>query len=101
MADMKPQHAAALALCGWYLLAPPALPSPLRPHSAAPLSTWGLVESFDSAEACQRALSKKWDDEEERFQSEYPHPSEFEKFALAERAQSECIATDDPRLKEK
>jgi hypothetical protein len=30
-------------------------------------------------------------------QAEYPHPSEFEKFALAERAQSECIATDDLR----
>jgi hypothetical protein len=101
MTAMKLRHAAALVLCGWYLMMPPALPSPLRPHSAASLSTWGLVGSFDSAEACQRALSKKLDEEEDRFQSEYPHPSEFEKFALAERAQSECVATDDPRLKEK
>ena len=51
---MKPRHAAALALVGWYLMAPP-----IRPGSgvdlSAPISRWALNGEFDSAGACDEA----------------------------------------------
>ena len=59
---MKPRHAAALALVGWYLMLPPLTENP-PPHAAenalvdtqAPLSQWDSDGSFDSAIQCNRA----------------------------------------------
>jgi len=50
---MKPRHAAALALVGWYLMLP------LRKGTAilddAPIASWKRVDSFDSASECRDA----------------------------------------------
>ena len=48
---MNLRHAAALALVGWYLMAPP-----IRPGGGVDLGTpmfqWNHIADFDSAEAC-------------------------------------------------
>ncbi len=53
---MKLRHAAALALVGWYLMAPP-MPvdgqGSARILRNAPLRNWTLVRSFDSARNCE------------------------------------------------
>ena len=97
MAAMKLRHAAALALVGWYLMMPP-MASDLRPDEAAPLATWGLVESFDSAQACKRALHKYSDEAIKKVQGgSESSTTNSARFVVAE----ECIASDDPRLKQK
>jgi hypothetical protein len=76
MAGMKPLNAAALALVSWYLMTPP-LPQ-LKPPAAhkdtdAALRGWKIVKSFPSQKECEAHL-KRWE---------------------------LCIASDDPRLREK
>jgi len=60
---MKPRHAAALALVGWYLMRPPLTQTGpdtynLPPDTSAPLSKWTYqtVDHFDSEEECKTEL---------------------------------------------
>jgi len=84
---MKPRHAAALALMGWYLL----IPTP--GHYDAPLSYWGHYDSYDTAKECseaqlelvKRAENPNWKDP---------------RLPVGSVKASECIASDDPRLKQ-
>jgi hypothetical protein len=50
---MKPRHAAALALVGWYLLTPP-LDQDGKVDWSAPYSQWMHLASYDTAEKCER-----------------------------------------------
>ena len=84
---MNTRHAAALALVGWYLMMPP-LRGGGKPDDQAPISAWTVFRKFDSTAACQ-----EW------------------KYKLETRARKTgrygprpvfmCVASDDPRLKEK
>jgi hypothetical protein len=105
---VKPRHAAALALVGWYLLVPPqtpvkgghiydedkngnlvnersAPPELLRGatmvHPEAPLAEWAQAGAFDTATACEVAR--------------------FKLGTSGMRDLAKCIASDDPRLKGK
>ena len=95
------RHAAVLVLTSWYLLAPPLTSSDKeleRIAISAPLSYWVPYKEFDSMTACHtmelhfkmlaaQHLAKN-DSEEAR--------------ASAFRARNvRCVASDDPRLKEK
>ena len=108
---MKPRHATALALVGWYLMVPPGKSSGLPPD--APLSQWRHMVSFDSATQCERLLHRLRADFSAATKAEIKAwhgsnrddvHSERALHALAAEAtakDSQCIATDDPRLKEK
>jgi hypothetical protein len=51
---MKPRHAAALALVGWYLMVPfPDAPGQ-TPNFRATLSQWNQMGAFDTAVACDK-----------------------------------------------
>jgi hypothetical protein len=93
---MNRRHAAALTLVGWYLMAPPisSVKSKRNPssglydaYSTRPLGAWEIDGSYDTARECRAALDKA----NQQAKQGCPDCS-----ALAE-----CIATDDPRLKEK
>ena len=50
---MKYRHAAALALVGWYLMAPATTCKPIPCHvENYSIGNWGSLGSFDTAEAC-------------------------------------------------
>ncbi len=89
---MKPRHAAALALVGWYLMLPPAKAADKSvPDLGAPLSRWHVDSAWDYALACDnelRALRERTIQEHSLLKSLIP-------FAMA----GQCVATDDPRLK--
>jgi hypothetical protein len=77
MAGMCPRHVAALALVGWYLMVPP-LPH-LNTHAvnkdtAAALRGWKKVRTFPTQKECEAHRANPWE---------------------------RCVASDDPRLKEK
>ena len=96
---MNIRHAAALALVGWYLMTPPPLfHSTPDVDLDAPLRKWTVYEALDSAQECeadrnasyhlanQKALGDPTDDPKLRIMRD-------------QLAASQCIATDDPRLK--
>ena len=56
------------------------------------------MESFDSAELYKQALAKKESDELDRLHTDR---SEWHRFTARAHMRSQCIASDDPRLKEK
>jgi hypothetical protein len=87
---MKPRHAAAFALVGWYLMIPPVYQR-LRSRPV-PLSKWVVSGSFDSAKKCDEAATKR--SAELVKNNRIPTAVDF-----AETYQ--CVSTDDPRLKEK
>jgi hypothetical protein len=95
---MRFYAAAALALVGWYLVLHPFDEKGVR--ATADLSAWGIWDSYDTAAQCRAArheLQKKG--EEALSDSPEPPPpiarsgNEASKFA-------QCVATDDPRLKQ-
>jgi hypothetical protein len=115
---MNCRHAAEIAL-GWYLIAPP-LVAPHDINFSAPLSGWNKQATFDSADACEQARSKLWtcgailndaqpgDPKEACGQSmrTTSHAKSKEEASTIGSSASqdmlaECIAADDPSLKEK
>ncbi len=97
---MNLRHAAALALVGWYLMTPPPLVPPrgeVLVDALAPLSNWRVFHAYDSAKQCEQQHSAMFD--EAKGHQNSTDASERAVFQMAMSAQ--CIATDDPRLKEK
>lgn len=97
---MRPRHAGALALFGWYLMVPPPiLHTSLPVDLDAPLSEWRLFSVHNSAAECESGLIAFYKlaktvlvvnpaDERDRIQ-------------FYRLDSSQCVASDDPRLKEK
>ncbi len=114
---MNPRHAAALALVGWYLMVPPGkvdvtspprkvVPGSFRFRPNAPIAQWEEVSVFDSAKECEDArTSYSLDDlyrqmQKPRYANDF-RPSLTRKDIASLMATALCVATDDPRLKEK
>jgi len=99
---MKPRHAAALALVGWYLLVPPLTSGTVLRN--APLSQWEQVKSFDTADACEKNvtfLGSIYDSEAvKRAAAETGKAADL---AVGKKRMDAaiCISTDDSRLKGK
>jgi len=105
---MKLRHAAALALVGWFFVLPPTrfqrLPSgktAVHMNPKAPLSRWQILGRFDSTEECY-----EYSNELRKVQHETDPPSisaveeqDEETTMNVYLAKSQCIVTDDPRLK--
>jgi hypothetical protein len=91
---MNLRHAAALALTGWYLLMPPIQGwKEAGGIGPPPLGVWTQDGEFDTAAECKQALEKslKFD----------PLGRPLKGPPTIEMLSQRCIATDDPRLKEK
>ena len=95
---MKLRHAAAIVLTGWYLIVPPVKMGTVEMDS--PLSRWIIIEEYSDRDllSCTTAQA----DLVARAEGLTAHPpvSLIPSQAQQYRA-SQCIATDDPRLKEK
>jgi hypothetical protein len=107
--SMNLRHAAAFALVGWYLMAPP-LGNDLKSRTGAPLYEWQstAVSSDDSdepgtphepfltlveCEAQKAALKQGYLDESKK------NPSEKMFLRFSENAgDAQCVKSDDPRL---
>jgi len=100
---MNLRHAAALALVGWYLMTPLAQKS-VKSEASAPISTWTIILSYDTAAACESDRARDLKAEMNQRFKEVCAAIGIDNFrckvAMA-GATEQCIATDDPRLKEK
>jgi NAD(P)H-flavin reductase len=88
---MKPRHAAALALVGWYLMVPPPQSFKNGEYREAPLVQWTHRATFDTEVECNHETSKGC----HHFQNGSTIGLE------GPLCWAKCIASDDPRLKEK
>jgi len=85
---MKLRYAAVLALTGWYLITPPPQANG-HLDTSAPLSQWRIQSGFGTGEDCKntvaelssKALKEGKSDDAEELKA------------------SQCVSTDDPRLK--
>ena len=100
---MKPCHAAALALVGWFLMVPPDRPKltdTLDWTSKAPLPTWQVVQRFDPKSACEKRRLEIISDAKHSIKSDAAanhSAAVLTDYAIANNAT--CISRDDPRLK--
>jgi hypothetical protein len=93
---MKLHHAAAFALAAWFLMMPP--PRPVGDHFetnfSAPLSKWTRVRRFDLQSQCETTR--------EAYRQKPTGNLVImlgEAKAQATSKASQCVASDDPRLK--
>jgi|SRR5271155_4713508 len=97
---MKLLHSAGLALVGWYLIVPSFNPAALL--ISEPVSEWNHWASYYSAKSCESALNELKD--EAFAQAQYDCLTDRSRSDLCHgdvaKENSECISTEDPRLKE-
>jgi len=100
---MKASHAAALALVGWYLMVPPQLVSSghetVNVDANVPLSRWTTWQAFDTATECESQLETLKGAALQRAQTGRSRGF-LQKLLDNQFFHGQCIATDDPRLKE-
>lgn len=112
---MRLRHAAALALVGWYWLAPPLIFTASRESPSGklangvgaylPLNQWDNIRAFDHADECETARSDMLDSivgvaaRAEKSAQLSAARKRANKAVWAEWDLSVCIASDDPRLK--
>jgi hypothetical protein len=97
---MKVSHVAALGLVGWYLIvAPPVIHSSVPVNLDAPLSEWRIFSAHDSAADCERTLVTFY----KLAKTELVANPADERYRIRfyQLESSQCIASDDPLLKEK
>jgi hypothetical protein len=93
---MSFRHAAALALVGWYLLMPPVSRSSsgkLASDLSRPLSEWDRIGVFDSEPSCNKEIDRMHQVDVDWARSHH--------VMMLDLSHPQCVATDDPRLKEK
>lgn len=98
---MKPCHAAALALVGWYLMAPPTYPGAngsFVTKTAVPLRLWQNIGSYDHVADCEDERQALLD--LKKTESTFAQEPLQVKLSIIGSWSSICIATDDPRLKD-
>jgi hypothetical protein len=91
---VKYRHTAALAVAGWYLMAPVPGNDPIPNAEVHSFSPWVHLRSFDSADKCEDARKDLIPSGIGGPQlMGYPE-QEIKKVLLL----SQCVASDDPRL---
>ena len=96
---MNLRHAAALALVGWYLMVPPYSERPIPPSNLPPLSKWSIYQRYNTPDECRQVRS----DITSGWLQDSP-PDFVQRFVnnfKSTFARAKCVATNDPRLKEK
>ena len=90
-------HPTAAVSVGWYMMVPPlSHTAGLEVDYKAPLSAWPIMRAFDKAEACEDYRSH----ELEKYKaSATAVPTNVPQAVLNAILFSQCVASDDPRLK--
>jgi hypothetical protein len=97
---VKPRHAAALALVGWYLMVAPRDPDYLF-MTSAPLTKWAITKSFDTAEECEKERTEEVHQADRSGTYWYFDTKKRENVGSPAKYAYLCVATNDPRLKSK
>ena len=90
-------HPTAAVSVGWYMMVPPlSHTASLEVDYKAPLRAWPTMRAFDKAEACEDYRSH----ELEKYKASVTAaPTNVPQAVLNAILFSQCVASDDPRLK--
>jgi hypothetical protein len=94
------RNSLALALVGWYLMNPQWSDSKNAYDTAAPLSHWSQKHSFNTADECEDYRSNLIEGIRQNAGGAIQAGS-FAEVMIRLATVSRCVASDDPRLKEK
>jgi len=89
---MNLRHVAALALVDWYLTTPPI--SLKGADGSAPLSSWHIEAAYDNAGECDSAQVRS-----QKVAKKSDLPDTVKRPLIQAMDLSQCVASDDPRLK--
>jgi hypothetical protein len=98
----SPYHAAALALVAWYLLTPSAHENQygaVEADTSIPMSRWQRLGPYESVKACHQAKEDNID-RSMLLAKEMKTRIDGAR-VIVEASEAACIASDDPRIKEK
>jgi hypothetical protein len=98
---VKFHHAAALLSVGWYLMAPPLTSRRGPIDRQAHLAKWETWFAFDTAAECQARVKTLTDAAIRRLKALPVAVVSDQRIADLRTLSAQCVATDDPRLKEK
>ena len=106
--SMKSCHAAAFAIVAWYLMIPP-IGADNNVDARAPLSQWRRGVSFNSQKECddslKDAIQNPMTPDEYKDAAKQTRTAKMRPLSMSEMtkrtAQSQCVASDDPRLNAK
>jgi hypothetical protein len=99
---VKLRHAAALALVGWYLMAPSTYPGPngsFVTKSTVPLRLWQNIGSYDHVVDCEDERRAFLDLKKTESPSAFAKESLRVKLSIISSWSAVCVSTEDPRLK--
>jgi hypothetical protein len=96
---MKPRHAFALALVGWYLLLPPLVNAPYKVDTEAPLASWKVYQTFDTRDECDKSRLAVRDKYEHTASAPVGSIKKGTRAFALQMTFAQCISSDDPRLK--
>ena len=54
---MNTNQIAGIVLLGWYLMVPPLVNEPYKVDTEAPLTSWKVYQTFQTADQCKESLS--------------------------------------------
>ena len=96
---MNLRQAAALTLVGWILIVPPSVIHGRVPVDlTAPLSKWSYFSMHDSAAECEKGLVAFYKAAKAEL---IANPAdERDRIQFYQLENSQCVTSDDPRLKE-
>src|ERR1700691_332662 len=96
---MKPRHAAALALVGWYLMVPPLSNRTGPIERSGALAKWEAWFAFDTAAECEARVKTLTDAAIGRLKAQPVASATEQRISDLQALNARCVATDDPRLK--
>jgi hypothetical protein len=100
---MKTCYAAALALVGWYLMAPPTYSGAngsFVTKTTVPLRLWQNIGSYDHVADCDDERRALLDLKKTESATTFAEEPLQVKLSIVGSWSAICVATDDPRLKE-
>jgi hypothetical protein len=99
---MTIRHAVALALVGWYLMVPPAIPGTHEVNQSVPLSQWKIRRVFPHNQGCEAARARLREQTlaaQTQADAASPHRAERNPELHCILCQAQCVDQNDPRLK--
>src|ERR1700745_4236254 len=95
---MKTNQIAGLVLIGWYLMVPPLVNEPYKIDTEAPMTSWKVYQTFDTADQWKKSLSSA----KSKYNQTATAPIGTIKrgsraFAL-QMVFGQCVKSDDPGL---
>ena len=95
---MKTNHIVGLALVAWYLMVPPLVDAPYKIDTEAPLTSWKVYQTFNTAEECKKSLSSAQTNYKPTATAPIGTITRGTRAFALQMTFAQCVKSDDPSL---